>query len=661
EIRLYLDVNNNDAYDAGDILVATAFSDGDTGNYCFEDVTPGEYVVVEIQPQYYDNVSDYDHTTSGSDPDGNDQADGPDNEIPVTLDYGENDNDNDFIDAPQPGIISGYVNDDANAPINAVHIYLYHDSNADGNEDGAPIDSVWTDTNGFYQFTGVVPGRYVVVEKNPLYYGDISDYDHSTSAPDTDGDDSSQGPDNDIPVLITPAETDSDNDFVDGRPGTICGSVRNDLGAPLSNVVVQLYLDLNGNGNMDSGEPMIASVMSDGDTGNYCFEDVTPGNYVINEIQLPNYGNQSDVDATPDPDGDDGSTPDNNIPVVLAPNENDADNNFVDIVCPGLPHITGFSTDTICSGEHEIFQAMDQGVGLVTYSWSFGSGSAPGTGSGIGPHDIMYTSNPTNSTIGATVNLTISKTGCTPATDSVAHIIVNPIPNPAINASTSNLCYFAPRTFKPSDVFHAGYTYSWNFGSGAEPATATGYGPHVVEWHTTGVKTVTLIVWSNAPGSSCGDTATISFNVVQCLGNITGTVRTTSGTGIQNVNVRLFPDVNLDGISDGGSPVKNVFTSSTGVYSMASIVPGQYVIVETQPSGYNSVWDGDETNDNDTLVYNNSNDNVIPVTVEPQEIDANNTFIESPTPGMITGTVFQDLDGDQVPDTNEGLSGVQLK
>ena len=105
QIRLFLDVNNNDAWDIGDILIATTYSDGDTGDYVFEDVTPGEYVIVETQPVNYTNVSDYDHTTTAPDTDGDDSADGWDNEIPVTLSAGEADYDNDFIDAPYPGSI----------------------------------------------------------------------------------------------------------------------------------------------------------------------------------------------------------------------------------------------------------------------------------------------------------------------------------------------------------------------------------------------------------------------------------------------------------------------------------------------------------------------------------------------------------------------------
>ena len=659
-VKLYLDVNNNDAYDAGDVLISTVLTDGDTGDYCFEDVTPAEYVVVETQPANYNSESDYDHSLVG-DPDGDDQADGADDQIPVTLVPGEADNDNNFIDEPFVGSISGHVVDDIAAPIVGVKLYLYHDSNNDGNEDGTPLDSILTNVAGLYSFGGVIPGHYVVVEVNPLYYRSQADYDTSTPPTDTDGNDSAQGPDNDIPVFIMPAEADNDNDFVDGRPGGICGHVIDDMGNPMSNMEVQLYDDVDGDGIMDPEDIMVATVLTDGDTGGYCFEDVVPGMYILNEIQLPTYGDQSDVDDSPDPDGDDSSDgTDNNIPVEVTPAELDDDNNFVDIICPGAPTIIGFDIDTICSGGSVVLQATNQNMGILTYAWTFGSGSTPGSATGIGPHTVGYISNAGNSSTGAIVHLTISKNGCVPASDDVANIVVNPIPNADIDAATTNLCYFAPRTFKPVAAAVPGYSYLWNFGSGANFPTKTGYGPHTIEWSTTGVKTVQLIVYSNAAGSSCGDTSTMSFTVIQCLGNITGKVRKVDGSGIASVNVRLFPDVNLDGLSDGGSPIRSVFTTSTGVYSMASLPPGQYVLVETQPSGFTSVMDIDETDDLDSLVYFDPNDNILPVTVEPQEVDADNVFVENPTPGLITGSVFQDFDGDQVPDTGEGLPGVTI-
>ena len=197
-------------------------------------------------------------------------------------------------------------------------------------------------------------------------------------------------------------------------------------------------------------------------------------------------------DMTPDPDGDDSSDgPDNNIPTEIVPNEDDTDNIFVDILCPAQPEITGFAIDTICSGGVISFTAVNQGIGPLTYAWTFGSGSTPASATGIGAHNVTYVSNGTNSTIGATVYLTVSKAGCIPASDSVANVIVNPIPDATIDAATTNLCYFAPRTFKPLAAQVPGFTYLWSFGSGANFPTKTGYGPHVIEWSTTGVKKCT--------------------------------------------------------------------------------------------------------------------------------------------------------------------------
>ena len=94
---------------------------------------------------------------------------------------------------------------------------------------------------------------------------------------------------------------------------------------------------------------------------------------------------------------------------------------------------------------------------------------------------------------------------------------------------------------------------------------------------------------------------------------------------------------------------------------MVNLTPGYYVIVETQPAGFFTLYDGDETNDLDSLVTNNSpTDDVIPVTVEPQEIDADNNFVEVPTPGSVNGYVFDDLDDDNTPDAGEGIPGVTI-
>jgi len=322
------------------------------------------------------------------------------------------------------------------------------------------------------------------------------------------------------------------------------------------------------------------------------------------------------------------------------------------------PEIMGSAFDTICSGETEVFLALDQGIGNVTYQWNFGSGASPGTATGIGPHTVTYTYNGTNGTVGATVVLTVSLPGCFSVADTVANIHVNPIPNPAINGLTTNLCYFQTRTFKPVAPFDPMFTYHWDFGVNASIPPTYGYGPFNVEYSSIGTKTVQLIVVSNAPGASCSDTATISFLVTACPGSVSGIVKRTDGTGIGSVNVRLYPDNNLDGLPDQVAPVRSVNTVGSGIYSMVGLIPGQYTIVETQPPGYTSVSDMDETNDHDTIVYSHPNDNIIPATLEASEIDANNVFIEAVSPGTITGYVFQDLDSNMVAGVGEGIFGV---
>ena len=60
---------------------------------------------------------------------------------------------------------------------------------------------------------------------------------------------------------VLPAEADEDNNFVDGRPGAICGSVYDDTGQPLSNVEIRLYLDVNNNDSFDAGDALVATTL----------------------------------------------------------------------------------------------------------------------------------------------------------------------------------------------------------------------------------------------------------------------------------------------------------------------------------------------------------------------------------------------------------------
>lgn len=442
--------------------------------------------------------------------------------------------------------------------------------------------------------------------------------------------------------------------------GTICGSVKNDFNQGIGGVQINLYADVNNNLTQDGPDTLVATTTTTAGTGAYCFTNIRPCNYSISETQPASYGNVSDFDATADPDGNDSADgPDNQIPVTLAQIENDADNNFIDIACASVVPTLPF--DTICSGQSVVLQIPNLNIG-ATYSWNFGSGSTPGTGTGIGPHTVSYVTTTQNQSSGASVVLTITKAGCTTLVGQVTLIDVNARPNPTINASNAPLCYYTNRIFQPLATQIPGATYTWNFGVDAIPASISGYGPHNVYYTTSGTKTVKLVIKPNEPGEQCPDSSTLSFLVNNCPAQVLGYVLSNTNGPINNTTVKLFADNNpMDGAADNSIAVRNVTTSQTGLYVMAGVFPGNYVIVETQPSGWNSFNDLDASDDGDLVANTSPTDNIIPVTLLGNELDSMNNFIETAQPGTITGSVFADYNGDQFPNPGEGIPGVSLR
>jgi hypothetical protein len=114
-------------------------------------------------------------------------------------------------------------------------------------------------------------------------------------------------------------------------------------------------------------------------------------------------------------------------------------------------------------------------------------------------------------------------------------------------------------------------------------------------------------------------------------------------------------------MADNGAFIRNVSTNLDGLYVMTSLTPGHYVIIETQPSGWLTVDDYDFSNDGDLATNISGTDNLIPVTIYPNEVDSMNNFIELEQPGTITGNAFVDYNGNLVPEPGEGISGVTIK
>ena len=657
-VTLYVDADSNQVPDGP--AIDSVLSDSLSGNYCFESIPPGLYLLEGELLTNYSAFADYDFSVDSSDLDGDDSAEGPDGNIPVNLVPGESDTGNDFIQDPAAAFIRGQSTDDIGIAMLGAKIRLFEDFDADGEPDGSAIDSTTIAPDGTYSFDDLYPGDYVVVETQILPYGDIYDYDLT---PDPDGDDDFQGPDNNIPVTLKAGEDDTDNDFKNSRPGSICGQVVDDLNSPLGNIPILLYADSDGDGDED-GVPL-DTVLSDGDSGDFCFYDVAPGLYVLVEDQPGSFGDLMDYDQSTGVDDMDGvdtiGGPDNDIPVDLKANEDDEDNIFVDVACPESPQLIGDSAIVVCVGNAVVFQTSDQNLGSESYNWDFGEGATPAVATGPGPHIVYYDTTAANQDSGAEVSLTVSKTGCSAQSATLANVLVRATPVAAIDAPSSSLCYYQYRTFE-ADVVEPGVEYLWDFGSLASPSTATGAGPHQVYFTQVGVTDVELIAKSVYSETTCPDTATLSFEVLECLGNIAGNVRTEGGVGVGNVLIFLYKDVDMNGLPDDTTAIEDlIFTTAGGQFLFLGVKPGNYVLRQSQPQGYTSVKDEDLSADGDSVANLNPLDDIIPVTVEPSITDLDNNFTESVNPGSIEGYVFEDLNDNDSPDPGEGIDSVMIR
>lgn len=245
----------------------------------------------------------------------------------VTLATGEQHLTADFGYAPLTANISGQVRydadsdgdfNDADSGAMVVKIQLWTDPNGDGNPaDGVQVGETYTDATGYYLFSAVPSGSYVVVEINPP---------GTTSTADVSG-----ANDDRIAVVLTGTNLVG-RDFLDTMPPvySISGTVYDDddttndnvIGAgdaPIASVTVRLHLDRDFNGVMSPGDTLLGSVVTNA-SGVYTFTGLLAGNYVTEELDPS--GATSESDAA-------GSLTDNQIGVTLV-NQNITGRDFLD-------------------------------------------------------------------------------------------------------------------------------------------------------------------------------------------------------------------------------------------------------------------------------------------------------------------------------------------
>lgn len=260
--QIYLDLNNNGRFDPGEPSTLTNAQ----GNYAFANLPGGTYQVREVQQPNFRQTTP--------------------NPAPITITSGTNAGNINFGNNFNAGTIAGTKFNDINSngrqdpgeqPLANWQIYL--DLNSNGRLDPGEPSTV-TNAQGNYAFVNIPAGTYSVRE--------VQQPGFRQTTPDPG------------PVNVTSNATVNNVNF--GNVffvGSISGLKFNDLNAnsirdatdpALANW--QIYLDLNGNNRLDPGEPNTITNAQ----GNYTFGNVSPGSYLVREVQQPGW-----VQTTPNP------------------------------------------------------------------------------------------------------------------------------------------------------------------------------------------------------------------------------------------------------------------------------------------------------------------------------------------------------------------------
>jgi protocatechuate 3,4-dioxygenase beta subunit len=266
--------------DAQGNQIATATTNS-AGDYLFDNLRPGVYSVVEVQPvglidggQHLGTVDG--KTVGSAAQDVFQQIRLDSNSVGVNFAFCEH----------QPASLAGNVFHDFNdngvreaseAPIADVSIELL-------NEAGAAIAFARTATDGSYEFRNLLAGTYTVVEVQPSAWTDGQDISGTVAG-------QPQGVvtnDRISSIVLKPGEAGIDFDFGEIRLSSISGFVHTDPNrdcafdsneSPLANVRIDL---------LDSDGKILATQLTKAD-GSYRFDGLRPATYSVREAQPEGY------------------------------------------------------------------------------------------------------------------------------------------------------------------------------------------------------------------------------------------------------------------------------------------------------------------------------------------------------------------------------------
>ena len=683
-VELFADDGNGNAIGSA---IANATTDAN-GFYEFSDVPNGDYVVVETQPNGFNSVTD---------------ADGNEQDKILTTINGADITGQDFLEEIPVFKLSGTVLSDTQAPnadeidnpgdtpIEGVTVELFADD-GNGNAIGSAIANATTDANGFYEFSDVPNGDYVVVETQPNGFNSVTDADGNEqdkilttiNGADITGQDFLE----EIPVFKLSGTVLSDTQAPNAD------EIDNPGDTPIEGVTVELFAD-DGNGNAIGSAIATQTTNSE---GFYEFTDLANGDYVVVETQPVGFDSVTDADGT-----------DDNTIAATIDGANSIENDFLEETPPVLYNLSGTVYEDTNAPDDDAIETEDTPIAGVTVELFNADGNGNSEGSAIatqttnqdglyeftdlanGDYVVIETQpNGFNSVTDADGNEQDKILATVNGADVVGQDFLEEVPVFKLSGTvlSDTQAPNADEIDNPGDTPIEGVTVELfaddgngnRIGNAIATQTTNQEGFYeftdlangdyvVVETQPVGFESVT-----DADGTDDNQiAATINGadvvgqdfleEVPPVLYTLSGTVYEdtnapdddaieTEDTPIAGVTVELF---NADGNGNpDGSAIATQTTNQDGFYEFTDLANGDYVVIETQPIGFDSVTDADGTDDN-----------TIAATIAGAD-SIENDFLEETPPVLynLSGTVYEDTnapDDDAIETEDTPIAGVTVE
>jgi hypothetical protein len=168
--------------------------------------------------------------------------------------------------------------------------------------------------------------------------------------------------------------------------------------------------------------------------------------------------------------------------------------NTITLTVSPVPNNAGniSGSNSLCAGDVQNYSIFNVN-NATSYLWTITPANAASIMQGQGTNQIVVNSNNQNFTLTVTPQNDCGNGGVSTrnVTVSTGSFCSNEV---LFAGNTGNICQGGQVTYTnyTSPNFVIGLSPRWNFGAGANPATATGNGPHTVTYNTSGLKTVIL-------------------------------------------------------------------------------------------------------------------------------------------------------------------------